>query len=141
MDSCGLTGADSHLCCAESPGLEAALQVVSHQSGANEQNPLPPLLPTVLWMQPRNTIELPAHVARSCAASCPSTPPSLFSAGLLSVHGTNLTKEQHFVLGLVELDEIPKDPLPELIQVPLDGILPFRPVSLITQLYYMSIDI
>lgn len=45
------------------PDLDEALQVRSHQTGAEGQNPLPYLLPTVLWMQPRAWLDFQAAIA------------------------------------------------------------------------------
>ncbi|KAJ7425601.1 hypothetical protein WISP_22947 [Willisornis vidua] len=42
--------------------------------------------------------------------------------------------EQHLALGLIKLLEIPMGPLPELVQVPLNGILSFRHDNHTTQL-------
>lgn len=55
--------------------LDAALQVGSHQSRTEWQTPLPPLLPTLPWMQPWKCLPFWAAITRWVVLSCSSTNP------------------------------------------------------------------
>ena len=67
------------------PRASAALQVGYHLSRTEGQDPLPSLLPTLLWMQPRTRLALCAVSAQGWVMSSlsSSSTPESFSAGLL----------------------------------------------------------
>ena len=73
------------------PELDPALQGgVSHESGAEGENPPLALLPTLLWVQPSTRLAFWAVSARCwLTVSFPSTnTPKPFSSGLLSIHSS-----------------------------------------------------
>lgn len=70
----------------EAPELDPALEVGSHGTRAEEQNPFPPLLPALLLMKPSTHLAFWAVSAlHQITLSFSSThTPTSFSSGLLS---------------------------------------------------------
>jgi len=119
--------------------------VGSHQSGAEGQNPLPRPAGHTAGDAAQDEVgflcckrTLLAHVQLFIhwypqvlvgrAALNPFIPQPVLTLGLTSTHAQDLA------LGLVETHEVHMDPLLQLVQVPLEGILSFWCVNCTTQL-------
>jgi len=127
------------------PELDAGLHVGSHQSGVKGQKPLP---------RPAGHVSLDAAQDMVGLLGCECTlvahiklfiqqyPQVLLSRTALNhiipqpvlIVGVALTQMQDLALGLVEHHEVLTGPLPEFVQVPLDGIPSFWCVTCTTQL-------
>ncbi|KAK4811312.1 LOW QUALITY PROTEIN: hypothetical protein QYF61_024448 [Mycteria americana] len=125
------------------PELDAVLQVRSHQSGVEGQNPLPRPAGHASFDAAQDTVgllgcerTLPAHVQLFIH----QYPQVLFRRAALNhiipqpVLIPGVAPTQDPALGLVEPHEVHMGPLLQLVQAPLDGILSLRRVNYTTQL-------
>ncbi|KAJ7420807.1 hypothetical protein WISP_46437 [Willisornis vidua] len=102
------------------------------------------LLATLLLMQPRTQLAFWAASPHCCLMSSLThqhlhvllgrAALDLFIPQPVLIPGVAPAQVQHLAPGLVKPHEIPMDPHPELVQIPLDGIPSFTGVNHITQL-------
>ena len=94
----------------------------SQQSRAEWQNPLPALLPTLLWVQPSTCLALWAvsAMAGSCPASHPQHPQVLLGRAALICPSPACVgiQIQHLAHDLVKTYKFSMGPLLKLLQVP-----------------------
>ncbi|KAF4788915.1 mRNA cap guanine-N7 methyltransferase [Turdus rufiventris] len=125
----------------ETPELNAALQVGSHQSRAEGQNPLPAghtgldaAQDSIGFLGYKHTLLAQAQplIQQNPQVLLGRVALNLFNSQSALILGVILTQGQDFALGL-DPQEILMGPLLKLVQIPLDGIPSFRCAANLTR--------